>query len=129
MLIDTCRKTLATVGGDGYKEYVLYKRDEQTYELHYYSKYEYMEQEEHLAYCSDKTIADEAFRKIEELKLADYENQFGEPMTGGMRIVKFRKGEKLVRITSDNLPFERQRDLYEIEKIITKTADEAHRLD
>lgn len=128
MLIDTCKKTMATVGGDGYSEYVLYKRDEKTYELHYYSKYEYMKSEVHYAYKSNKAIVEEAFKRIEALKLESFQNSRGDSMAGGMRIVKFKKGDKMIRITTDQLPTAKQGYIVEIEGIITKTANEANRL-
>lgn len=128
MLISSCKKTVATVGGDGYEEYVLYKRDEKTYELHYYSKYEPMKEEVHLAYRSDPSIAKEAFARIEELDLDSYENFPGEPMCGGIRILKYKKGTRYISLTTENFPYEKQSLIYEIGSIISKTADEEHRL-
>lgn len=129
-LINTCRKTMATVGGDGYSEYVLYKRDKDIYELHYYSKYEYMESEVHLAYKSNRSIVEEAFKHIEELQVEKYQNQTGIGMEGGQRILKYKKEgqEKMIRITSDNLPMDKQNILSEIERIITRTAKEEYKL-
>lgn len=60
LLVNTCRKAVATVGGDGYSEIVLYL-DESTgeYWLHTYSKYVYMNEEVHASYKARRNLLKE----------------------------------------------------------------------
>lgn len=104
LLVDYCRKTVATVGGDGYDEIVLY-RDDKTgrHQIHTYSKYVYMAKESHRSYEAKDGAAEAIFALIEELKLADYKDKRGFGLCGGMYICKFLKDGEIVRITTDNL--------------------------
>ena len=104
MLVDYCSKTLATVGGDGYDEVVLYRND-QTGELqiHTYSKYVYMPKEKHRSFKAKDGAAEAVFALIEELKLADYKDRRGFGLCGGMYVCKFLKDGEIIRITTDNL--------------------------
>lgn len=107
ILVDFCRKTVATVGGDGYDETVLYRDDKDgSLQIHTYSKYQYMPKEIHRSYKVKEGADTAAFALIEELKLAEYEGKRGFGLCGGMYICKFLKDGKLIRITTDNMGYE-----------------------
>lgn len=129
LLVHTCSRTAGSAGGNGYREYVLYKRDEENYELHYYSKYEYMPNEIHLAYRSCKAVAGKVFRRIEELGADSFENYHGDGTMGTVHILKYKKGGRIITITDDNLPFARQGMIQLIEAVITETEKDENRLD
>lgn len=103
MIADYCRKTMATVGGDGHTEYVLYRRAKDEYEVHSYVYYEYMEEEAHKAYQASKEVANLVMQYVDDNKLIDYQNRKGMPICGGMEVIKFIKEGKVYRITSENL--------------------------
>lgn len=107
LLVDYCRKTVATVGGDGYDETVLY-RNGQTgeYSIHTYSKYVYMQKEKHRSFKAKEGVAEAVFKLIEDLKLADYKGKTGFGLCGGEYVVKFRKGDEIIRISTGNMGYE-----------------------
>lgn len=105
MLVNTCKKTIATVGGDGYSEIVLYL-DEATgkYWLHTYSKYVYMPEEAHASYIAAPELAETVLAYIEEHKLASWkDNRFGPPMCGGDYVIRFKHGEQIIRLDSGTM--------------------------
>lgn len=102
VLLDVCHHTVATVGGDGYTETVLYRRDPDTYEIHTYRKYEYMPQEEHYAYRTTKEVWDEVQKYLKKEDVAKFENKNGVPVCGGEDVIKFPVKDRYVRLTSSN---------------------------
>lgn len=106
MLLDLCHRTVATVGGDGYTETVLYRRDSDKYEIHTYRKYEYMPEEEHCAFSTTKKVWDDVQKYLKKEKVAGFENKEGIPVCGGEDIVKFPVKDRYVRLTSSNFDME-----------------------
>ncbi|MDO4976861.1 MAG: hypothetical protein Q4E53_06325 [Eubacteriales bacterium] len=106
MLIDYCKRTLATVGGDGYDETVLYQKKDGSCELHYYSKYEGDEVEAHSAYSVDQAVIEEAFDIIEKNKISNWNDEYDNiGLDGGEYILKFRTEDGgYIRATSNNMP-------------------------
>lgn len=105
LLVDYCKRRVGTVGGNGYTEFVLYKdEDSGIFQIHTYEKYDWMEEESHKAYKTDEQAAKEITTLIEEKKIHKLEGKDGIPLCGGSEVLKFWKGNRLVRITSDNLP-------------------------
>ena len=90
MLVDVCKKTTGTVGGDGYSESVLY-RNEKTgeYQVHTYSKYENMLSEAHASYICPAETAEKILAYIKTNSLASLKNVKGHPLCGGDYIIKF----------------------------------------
>ena len=106
MLIDFCKKTVATVGGDGYSETVLYQNRDGSCEVHYYSKYEGDTKESHSAYSVDKAVIAEAYEIINQNKIAAWNEKYNGPgMDGAIYVLKFRTNSgDYIRATSDNMP-------------------------
>ena len=118
LLVDCCRKVLATAAGDGHDETVLYlNEDTGNYEIH-----KYVQQpgcpETHLAFLSDKTVYDKLMEKIKETRIASYEDEKGVNICGGDYVVKFLSGDRIIRIALDNLPLKKQDLLYSIGSLL-----------
>ena len=126
LLVDSYEATIATVGGDGYNEYCLYQKDD-VYEIHYFRKYE-GENETHEAYLTDKKCSDELFAYIEKEKLINYEGLSFGGMTGGIFVIKFKEGDKMIRISSDNVPYQNHYVFSEIRNILLKNIDKDKKL-
>ena len=104
MLADYCDKTVATMGGDGYTEFVLYHNEEtDEYELHYYYNYGGAP-EIHRSYESSKDFADKILKLIDDKNIISWDENEGAGLCGRMYVVKFKKGSTTYRITSDNMP-------------------------
>ncbi len=103
VLGDFCKKTMATVGGDGYDEIVLYENEaDGSFQIHTYSKYVYMEKENHHSFKAKPGAYDALLRLVEKLHLDEYEGKRGFGLCGGMYICKYKKDGALHRVTTDN---------------------------
>ena len=104
LVADFCKHTMATVGGDGYDETVLYKDEEDgSYQIHTYAKYQYMKKEAHHSYAAKDGAEEAVLALIDELKLEEYEGKTGIGLCGGMYVCKFQKDGIMHRVTTDNL--------------------------
>lgn len=121
LLVDSYEATVATVGGNGHNEYCLYQKDD-TYEIHYFLKYE-NEKEIHQAYKTNKQCCDELFDYIKKENIKDYMNKSYPGMTGGILVIKFKDGENLIRLSSDNVPYGKHQIFYDIRNILMKYVD------
>ncbi len=100
---DYCKKTVATVGGDGFDEIVLYKNEaDGSYQIHTYAKYVYMPKESHHSYKAKDGAYEALLKLAEELHLAEYEGKQGFGLCGGMYICKYVKDGVIHRVTTDN---------------------------
>lgn len=103
LLGDFCKRTVATVGGDGYDETVLY-RDEAdgSYQIHTFSKYDGMPSELHHSFKAKDGAYDALLALVDELQLDAYEGKAGFGLCGGMYICKYLKNGTIHRVTTDN---------------------------
>ena len=100
---DFCKRTMATVGGDGYDEIVLYENEaDGSFQIHTYTKYEYMQKEIHHSYKAKQGAYDALLRLVEKLHLNEYEGKTGFGLCGGMYICKYKKDGVIHRVTTDN---------------------------
>lgn len=127
LLVNTCKKTVATVGGDGYTEIVLYL-DAQSgeYWLHTYSKYVYMPKEAHASYAASPTLAKQAMDYIERNDLASWKEHRGMPLCGGDYIIRFRYGDETIRLDS-GMMYDGLRAYTELSKLLYAGATEENR--
>ncbi len=104
LLGDFCKKTVATVGGDGYDEIVLYENGaDGSFQIHTYSKYAYMQKENHHSFKAKDGAYTALLKLAEKLRLDEYEGKSGTGLCGGMYICKYRKDGVIHRVTTDNL--------------------------
>lgn len=110
MLANACKKTVATVGGDGYSEIVLYK-DESTgkYWIHTYSKYVYMKEEAHASYAAAPELAEKVLDYIEKEVIPSWEESRNlrpivPSMCGGDFIIRFRYNGEIIRLATGSMP-------------------------
>ena len=106
LLVDYCSKTVATVGGDGYSETVLYQNRDGSCEIHFYSKYEYDKEEKHRGYSVDPAVIDAAYDIINEKKMILWNEKYDSfGLEGAEYILKFRGGSgEYIRCSSDHMP-------------------------
>lgn len=104
LLGDFCKKTVATIGGDGYDEIVLYKNEEDgSFQIHTYSKYAYMQKELHRSFKAKDGAYEALLELVKKLHLDEYEGKIGVGLCGGMYVCKYKKDGVLHRVTTDNL--------------------------
>lgn len=101
-LFDYFREVVATVGGDGYDELVLYRRtDGDGLILAKYSKWGNGNERRRLCIVPE-TILNDCLEAIDRHDMKNWKDGF--PITGARYVVKFREGDNLIRITSDEMP-------------------------
>lgn len=102
MLFDYCEKTVATDGGDGYDELVLYKYDKgDGIILAYYSRW--FDDPETLSACLvSEELYDRCMTLVENYDMANWEK--GSANDGKQYVVKFEKDGEFVRVSSDEMP-------------------------
>ncbi len=123
MLIDCCRKVIATAVGDGHNETVLYL-DESTgqYQIHTYFKDPGCP-EFHRAYLSDESVYRKVLEKIRENKLIDLMGGNFNGMCGGEYVVKFVIDDIVSRVSTANVPYQEAGKLYEVGAVLEKCID------
>lgn len=101
-LFDYFRETVATVGGDGYDELVLYRRPGgDSLILAKYSKWD--GGNEHRRLCIvPETVLDGCLEAVVRHDMKNWKDGF--PITGARYVIKFKEGDNLIRITSDVMP-------------------------
>lgn len=119
MLIDCCRKSIATGCGDSHDEVVLYL-DEKTgeYQIHTYSLGFGSHKEKHRGYKTVKEAYDKAMEIILGSGLPEYEGAQGIPMCGGEYVCKFLYEDRMIRLTTAVVPYPKQGALYSVEAAV-----------
>lgn len=105
MLVDFCRKTLATARGDGHHEMVLGITGDGTYIIDVYDKPVGSENESHLCFRVTEQAWLDASDYIRENNLPSYEHKRGPSLCGGDFVIRFKKEDgTFCRLTSGNMP-------------------------
>lgn len=122
MLVDFCRRTVATVGGDGYSEVVLYETPEGETQVHFYSRYEGDEEESHRAYRAADGVKEKAYELISRYGMAGWnDEEHGPGMTGAIVVLKFRCADgSYIRVSSDNMPDDGAGMMYDVRACLTE---------
>jgi len=106
MLIDYYRATVATVGGDGYDEYVLYRYSDTEAKLSVFRKHYGDEEESRADYIVPYEAAEKCYELIDELGFRDWKRRtdtYG--ITGAFVTVKFREDDgSYERVSSESMP-------------------------
>lgn len=119
LLVDCCKKVLATALGDSYTEVVLYL-DEKTdsYQIHTYSK-EFTGETTHYGYTTTKEYADTVLSSIKEYNLIRWKNASAVPMTGADYVIKFRDdSDNIVRLSMANFGAEGMNEVRKISDML-----------
>ena len=105
MIVDYCRKTLATAVGDGHDETVLYL-DEKTgqYQIHRYVMNPGEQGERHVGFSASSDAYDVVMKH------------------------KFLKDDKMIRISTSNVPYKHHSDLDEVGRILGSYIDKEKEL-
>lgn len=104
IIVDCIKSTIATIGGDGYTETVLYfDEDNNQYSIHTYRKYQPDNILHHHAYRSDEVFKNKVLEYIEKSKIINYKDKCGIGLCGGRYACKFLYENELVRISTDNM--------------------------
>ncbi len=123
MLVDCCRKVLATAVGDGHDETVLYLDEEKgQYQIHTYSKTP-GQPEYHRAYMTDEKAYLSVMDKIRENELAKLAGGRPNGLCGGEYVVKYVIEDKVTRVTTSEIPDKYFGKLYEIGSLLGSFID------
>ena len=123
MLVDCCRKVLATAAGDGHDETVLFlNEDTGNYEIHKFNMQPGCP-ETHHAFLSERSVYDKVMEKIKETRIASYEDKKGVNICGGDYEIKFLSDDRIIRISLNTLPLKKQDLLYSIGSLLGSSID------
>ena len=116
MVFDYYEATVATVGGDGYDEYCLYKYTDNELVLACYSKTE--DQEEKMDFCVvPSSVLDDCMDLVKQNKMLEWKD--GRGLNGKRYVVKFMSGGELKRVSSDDMPENGREAFYAIDSILS----------
>lgn len=119
MLAEYCIKTVATVGGDGYTEWVLNRKVDGTLQLDYYKNYVGYTEEIHEIFPAPLDTFDRILKIKEQYSLKNPEQGSNFTMCGGYSLVKICGGDSVIRLTNANLSDKERTAFSEIQKILT----------
>ena len=126
LLVDCCRKTIATGAGDSHEETVLYL-DERTgeYQIHTYVSIPGSSKERHRGFKTDKKALDAVMSYISEKDLERFSGHEGFPMAGGEYVCKYLSAEgRVIRLSTSNVPHGMHGDLYGTGILLNSFIDE-----
>ena len=126
MLFDYYEATVATVGGDEYKEWVLYacQYEEDWIGIVCYTKYEDDPETESDPVIVPATVLDELMEVAGQYDMAGWEEMDGIGLNGKYYSVRYPVGEDFVHVTSDNMPEDGRQAFYDCRDIITRAMSE-----
>lgn len=106
ILVDYCRKTIATVGGDGYYEIVLYYYSDTEVKLSIYQWYEGDDEESCVNYVVPYEVVDKCYDIIKKNKLKEWNKRYDDVgIGGGVTVCKFRDDDgTYIRVSTDAMP-------------------------
>ncbi|HBL40424.1 MAG TPA: hypothetical protein DDY98_02190 [Ruminococcaceae bacterium] len=124
MLAEYCTKTVATVGGDGYTEWVLNQCSDGSLQVDYYRNYVGYEEEIHSTFPAAQDTWEKiiAIKERYNLKTPSAERNFG--MCGGYEIVKIRDGDVAIRLTTGMLTQEERQAFLQIKALLIGIASD-----
>ena len=119
MVFDYYEATVGTDGGDGYDEFVLYRRPNGSMLMAKYSKWGDEKESCRACSVSDSALYD-CLKIVDESKMRKWNEMDGLAITGASYVVKFCEAERTVRVTSGNMPEDGTRTFGEIEQVLAK---------
>lgn len=128
MLIDYYSATVATVGGDGYDETVLYSYTDDKVKLITYHEYE-GEEETKAEYIVPYEVVDRCYEVIEKYKLREWNDRkdtFG--ITGALLVCRFKDGDGYVRVSSEKMPDDGKNAFNAIDSVLGEYIKDEYRV-
>ena len=119
MVFDYFEATVATVGGDGYDEFVLYRRPNGTMLMAKYSKWGNEKESCRACMVTDSALYD-CLEIVDAGKMRKWNGMDGIGITGAEYVVRFCEADRLVRVTSGNMPEDGQSVFGRIEQVLRK---------
>ena len=119
MVFDYYEATVATVGGDGHDEFVLYRRPNGTMLMAKYAQWG--DAAESIRACTvTDTVLYDCLEIVDENGMRKWNEKDGIGITGAAFVVKFCEADRIVRVSSDNMPENGQKAFGEIETTMQK---------
>ena len=119
MVFDYYEATVATVGGDGHDEFVLYRRPNGTMLMAKYSQWGDAAESIRACTVTDTALYD-CLEIVDENGMRKWNEKDGIAITGAVYVVKFCEADRIVRVSSDNMPENGHKAFGEIETTMQK---------
>jgi hypothetical protein len=131
MLVDYFKETVATVGGDGYTEYVLSYYDPVEARLDIYEKYGDDAEESRVSYLVPYEAVDKCMDVMYEEDLASWAGRDDlAGMTGARYVLKFRLDDgEYLRVTSEEMPEDGMTAFDKVKSIMSEYMKDEYTLD
>lgn len=129
MLLDCYNATVATVGGDGYRELTLYEYSDDELKLCRYSKSEDSD-EICEAFLAPKKALDECMALAEKYRLAEWsEMKDLISLDGALKVIRLRLDDgSYIRVSSEEMPESGENVFGEMESLLLKYLDHSKKL-
>lgn len=126
LLVDCCRKTIATSLGDGHEETVLYLDEKNgDYQIHTYVKNPGARRERHRGFRTDRAALDAVMTRIAEKELVQFSGHREFPMTGGEYVCKYLSSDgRIIRLSTSNVPYRMHGELYGVGMLLNSFIDQ-----
>lgn len=103
LLFDYYQRTVGTPMEMPYYELMIYTYDDDDLLLEQYTqggtRYEYVK-----SFLIPLSVSKEVMEAVNKFEMDKWNGRKGIPITGGMYVCRFRKGDSLIRVSSDNMP-------------------------
>lgn len=120
MLAEYCIKTVATVGGDGYTEWVLNQCADGSLQLDFYRNYVGYEEEIHKSYPAPDDTWDKIIAIKEKYNITKHSSEHSIGMCGGEALIKIREGDEAIRLSRGSLSTEENEAFLQIQNILVE---------
>ena len=119
MLGEYCTKTVATVGGDGYTEWVLYRNPQGELQLHYFRNYMGYENEIHNSCIAPTDTYEKMLAIKDECHLTVESGKNSHGMPGGYEYIKICIDNEVIRLNTGNLTDEELSAFKQVKQLLT----------
>ena len=125
-VFDYYEAVVATVGGDGHDEYVLYRYTDAELVLALYSRWDEDGGEETMSYCVvPASVLDDCMALVKRYKMHKWKKGAG--LRGKEYVVRFLQDGEQVRVSSDEMPERGEEAFYEIRSVLVSAWAEGRR--
>ena len=117
LVFDYYEATVGTDGGDSHDEFAIYRRPNGNLLLAKYSQQEGGQESCRVSILSD-TVLHDCMDAVDRYNMRKWKD--GIAITGEVYVVKFREADRMIRVSSDDMPEDGLQAFGEIEKILAK---------